>query len=490
MLVTTDTKTITAQLAAGMTTAQPTIVIAYASVAFSIVEGGEEFTCNGVTPVVILGAPGSGTRAVVKSIFFVNNDTVSHTVTVKQNGVICIKRLVLAGGSLDLLAPIMSQLGGTGTAGRLTKWVDPVTLGDTQLISSVTGSTLTIGGAPTVPRTLTAPDVTGNFAIDSFANVFTATQTIDLSTGALPTAINAGATSLRIADGRIQEYITFANSGIVRIARCADGTRAVPTPVPNARAFMGDQVNGWDGATWATAATSYAVFSDGLWSAANHGFFHSWAGVPNGSTTATEILRLQNSAAALGNISAVAGNGLIQLASGTTKANGISQNADTFQWRQSAGMWGVGDSATGGAASSARHGYYFGQGGYAAPGAYQADNNGDKLVLYRGDGYDARVGVGSASNLWYLSGSAGGAGGAHEFYTAASSGSATLQVSIGHNTLGFFGVAPVAKATGFGTPTNIARLINFPGTAATLAQCGGAISDLITYLKSRGDLGA
>lgn len=446
MLVTTDTKTITAVLASAITTTQPTIVIAYAAVASSIVEAGDEIAMNGATPVTLLAGPGAGIRAVVKSVFFTNLDTVTHTVTVSQNAKAAIKKTVPPGGSLDLLAVVQTLLGGTGTANRLTKWVDGVTLGDSRIIDVLTGSTISIAGAPTAPRVMTFPDASMLLAGQDYPNVFTPMQTIDRGAGALPAPINAAATSLVIADGRIQEYITFANSGIVRIARCADGTRAVPTPVPNARAFMGDQVNGWDGSTWSTAGTSYAVFSDGLWSGVNHGYLHSWSTVPNGSITSTETMRLQNGAATLGNIAAVAGSGLLQLASGTTKANAVAFGTDAWLWRQSAGVIGVGDSATGGSANAARHGLYFHQGGYANPGAYQTDNNGDKLVLYRGDAFDARIGVGASANMWYLAGAAGAGGGLHEFYTAASAGSAVLQFAIGQTGSALYGTLTIADA--------------------------------------------
>ena len=66
-------------------------------------------------------------------------------------------------------------------------------------------------------------------------------------------------------------------------------------------------------------------------------------------------------------------------------------------------------------------------------------------------------------------------------------GQGNLQVQGG---VGFFNTAPVARATGFGTPTNLSRVANFPGTGANLSQTGGALADLITYLKATGLLGA
>lgn len=55
--------------------------------------------------------------------------------------------------------------------------------------------------------------------------------------------------------------------------------------------------------------------------------------------------------------------------------------------------------------------------------------------------------------------------------------------------VGINGNAVFAQPTGFGTPSAVARVSSFPGTGATTAQCGGAISDLITVLKTYGFLG-
>jgi hypothetical protein len=55
---------------------------------------------------------------------------------------------------------------------------------------------------------------------------------------------------------------------------------------------------------------------------------------------------------------------------------------------------------------------------------------------------------------------------------------------------GFNGKAAPAQATGYGTPTNATLVNNFPGTSATLAQCGGMISELVSVLQNLGFLGA
>lgn len=46
-----------------------------------------------------------------------------------------------------------------------------------------------------------------------------------------------------------------------------------------------------------------------------------------------------------------------------------------------------------------------------------------------------------------------------------------------------------ARIGGYGSPTNLALLINFPGSAATLAQTGGTLAQLIADLKTHGLIG-
>ncbi len=177
----------------------------------------------------------------------------------------------------------------------------------------------------------------------------------------------------------------------------------------------------------------------------------------SGTTGYVELLRFENTA-----------SGVIVLPIGTDKSKGITQNSDTHIWRQAAGMWGIGDSAVGSGVGTARHGLFLGQGGYSAPGVFQVDTNGDKIILYRGDAYDARVGVGSSANMWFLSGTASAGGGVIEFYTAASSGSATKQVTIGHNTIGFFGVTPIAKPAAAAAATDAATTQTLANSLRTI----------------------
>jgi hypothetical protein len=53
--------------------------------------------------------------------------------------------------------------------------------------------------------------------------------------------------------------------------------------------------------------------------------------------------------------------------------------------------------------STARKAIKIGSGGFMEPGTYQTNSNGDKLILYNADSYDARIGVGSMADMWFKS---------------------------------------------------------------------------------------
>lgn len=56
--------------------------------------------------------------------------------------------------------------------------------------------------------------------------------------------------------------------------------------------------------------------------------------------------------------------------------------------------------------------------------------------------------------------------------------------------LGMSGVTGASQLTGWGTPTNGSVVNNFPGSGATLSQCGQAITEIIIQLKALGLFGA
>lgn len=352
MMILSGTKTLTASLAAAPATTQPTFVVAYAEVnATQVTEDTNEVTATGTTPVTVLSFPAAGFRRVIKSLFVTNLDTVPTTVTVFINGFPAGKATIGSGLSVDLASstaiPVSQGQVATGTLMGNNSGVSnlPFALSATASLtllgipglqtSGITGN-LTLSKTGTTARTQTARDASGNLCLDSVDNNFLTTQTIDLGSGVLPAMINAAATSLRLADGRIHEYISFASTGQLRIVRCSEGTRAAPAAVSNGRAFIVDQLNGYDGSAWVSGSNVYGVFADGLWSATNRGTYVVFSGISNGSTTPAELMRLQNGCQTLGGIAAVAGNGLLQLASGVSKANGVA-HGDTYQFRASSG---------------------------------------------------------------------------------------------------------------------------------------------------------
>lgn len=69
--------------------------------------------------------------------------------------------------------------------------------------------------------------------------------------------------------------------------------------------------------------------------------------------------------------------------------------------------------------------------------------------------------------------------------TITPAGASTFSSKVGVN-----GATPPAKVTGWGTPTGTGVVANFPGAAATLAQCSQAIAQLINDIKAFGLYGA
>ncbi|MCU0462596.1 MAG: tail fiber domain-containing protein [Bacteroidales bacterium] len=51
--------------------------------------------------------------------------------------------------------------------------------------------------------------------------------------------------------------------------------------------------------------------------------------------------------------------------------------------------------------ATARKAIKIASGGYSIPGAYQTNSNGDKIILYNADMFDARIGVGPTGDMWF-----------------------------------------------------------------------------------------
>jgi hypothetical protein len=205
--------------------------------------------------------------------------------------------------------------------------------------SGITGN-LTLSKTGVTARTQTARDASGNLCLDSVNNEFTVSQSIDRGTGALPATVNSTNILATFANANAAsctlEFFSFAAAGFTLRPRIAGGTRAVPTAVADGQIFTNIPNGGYDGSAWQIDSLFYRSVADGIWSGANRGAYHTWTGTSNGSTAPAEWMRLQNGCQTLGGIAAVAGNGLVQRASGTTRANGDAWGNDTFMWRDSA----------------------------------------------------------------------------------------------------------------------------------------------------------
>lgn len=97
---------------------------------------------------------------------------------------------------------------------------------------------------------------------------------------------------------------------------------------------------------------------------------------------------------------------------------------------QSNGLW-LGKPSVNDADSSTRKVITFQNGGFAPPGGFHVNSNGDKVILFDsvGANYDGRIGVGQGSNMWFKSSGVGSIG-SFEFYVGSAP---TKTFSIGYN---------------------------------------------------------
>ena len=87
--------------------------------------------------------------------------------------------------------------------------------------------------------------------------------------------------------------------------------------------------------------------------------------------------------------------------------------------------------------ATARKTIKIGSGGYSAPAAFQTNSNGDKIILYNADGYDARIGIGGSTDMWFKS-SSSGTEGQFKWYTG---GNANLIMQLSSGSLSMAGGA-------------------------------------------------
>lgn len=247
-----------------------------------------------------------------------------------------------------------------------------------QTFGSGTASTSTSTGAVVVSGS-------GGVGIGGALNVgstgaFAGAVTIDLGSGALPTALSN--TTLRQANangaGIRQECFAFGNS-VTSVActitgRLYGGTRSSPSATAIGDAFFQLTAFGSETGSASVRGGAYVISVDGTWSVTNHGVFHWWEGCTGGSTTNQEWMRLQSGCLTLsggGILIPTAGNGLLQFAAGTTKAYGISLNNGAMSLFSNASNSVIIQSTT----TSAQYAVYESTGTYAIQ-AFISSSNG------------------------------------------------------------------------------------------------------------------
>ena len=302
----------------------------------------------------------------------------------------------------------------------------------------------------------------------------TGTKIFDLnSTSPIPAAIGTRVlvtASTTVAD--IEQFNIGGGASSLR-GRSAGGTWAALAGTPDGAFFSSFAGHGHDGTNWETGGSCayYALVADGVHSGTNKGSWHQWAGTPNGSLVRAEWMRLQGGLLGVGT-NPTAGNGLLQLASGTTRANGIAFGTDTFLFRPSAAILTLGDLAG------------------AGKTGFLLQNTGASAASYASIDFSSD---GSATGTIFSASSA--AAGSYDKFnigTITAHGVSIITTNARRLRIGtageyhFSGGTPVAIPTGFGTPTGVSRLSNFPGATATLGQTSGALADLITLLKAFG----
>lgn len=243
----------------------------------------------------------------------------------------------LASGYLDarwlaasMAAGVLLYGGGSG-ATPMSALAPPAVSGSTRYALSHPGGAV-------------APSWSALTAWTDKANTFTAAQTIDLGTGALPapTAVN---TPLRFAGAdttaNILEAIAYGGTAFNVRSRAIGGTRAgaagtLATAAQQAMFALSGM--GHNGTLYVnTNQAQYQMRAASLWSGTNYETEHLWIGTPSGSTTSATWMQLTGGSLGLA-VAPTTGNGLFQRASGTTKAYGDAWGTDCFIYRSAAGQ--------------------------------------------------------------------------------------------------------------------------------------------------------
>jgi hypothetical protein len=139
--------------------------------------------------------------------------------------------------------------------------------------------------------------VIGNtIPLNNTANVFSAAQSIITNLAAFPTPDTGALLSLGNLDGVVTRVeLTSAGSSSVVSGRTSLGTLAAPTTLINGTLMMSYNAHGYDGTSWATAASGAVhVYAEGTWSNTSHPTEVCDATTPIGSTTIVDVLCTHN----------------------------------------------------------------------------------------------------------------------------------------------------------------------------------------------------
>jgi len=116
------------------------------------------------------------------------------------------------------------------------------------------------------------------------------------SAGAGGSGVLSGPSQIRLISGGLARQFFVAYGGSVSInALVTAGSRSSPSASTNGLVTR-YEMDAWDGsATQPYAVATYDLVVDGAQTTSNHGGYFKWSGVPNGSTTSAEWMRLQAS---------------------------------------------------------------------------------------------------------------------------------------------------------------------------------------------------
>lgn len=394
--------------------------------------------------------------------------------------------------------------------------LDPTKRITFQADTQATASTLTIDvGAQTASRTLTVPVMTGNrtLAVIDQAQTFSALQTF----GAGLTTSSGVATAVLGGGFKITgEPVSFTGNGIEFSFVTASNTASIACYDRGASAYRamnfnalsvvwqtsGGTVAGFNAAATATSSLTGNLVVGDLVTAA------TCVGIGGGNINAGGTL----SVAGIGAIGGATNAGcILSVANGTNPLTVANQVAiftpGSFVGTSSAtgsirGMqFNV---ATAAAAFTCAEITTINCGAYSA-GAGSTITRGYGLrIAASAAASTANIGIAYGSSLtetgtWFIydSGSSPSRFGASVLLGTTTDGmtaggSIAIAQDFAHRgtKFGAFNATPTTQSTGYGTPTGGAKLINFPGATATLAQTSGALAQLLLDLKAYGLLGA